>query len=130
MSPQQQQDHRAKIGLRARVILSTFWREDDTDAEQALELEGWMDVLENCSHSEIRKAWAKYQRTGPRTATGKLYKPDAGAIYKMVMDTRPRPKLVRREIPEPKREPRVTKEQATAILKDANFRVNKFGGVT
>ncbi len=53
-----------------------------------------MDVLECCSHTEIRKAWSKYQRTGPRTATGKLYKPDAGAIWQIVIDGRPRPKIV------------------------------------
>lgn len=92
MSKQQQEEHRAKIGVRVQAILGQFWRDDSTsDAVQALELEGWMDVLESCSHSEIRNAWASYQRSGPRTQTGKLYKPDAGALYKIIWHSRPRP---------------------------------------
>lgn len=95
LSPQQQKDHRAKIGVRAEAILSQFWRDDDTpDAVRALEVEGWMDVLENCSHSEIREAWTAYQKTGPRTQAGKLYKPDAGALYQIILSKRPRVKLV------------------------------------
>jgi hypothetical protein len=75
-----------------QAILGQFWRDDSTpDAVQSLELEGWMDVLENCSHSEIRKGWATYQRTGPRTQSGKLYKPDAGALYQIILRSRPRP---------------------------------------
>lgn len=95
LSPQQQKDHRAKIGVRASSILRQFWREDGlTQAEEALEVEGWMDVLENCSHSEIRAAWAAYQKTGPRTQAGKLYKPDAGALYQIILSNRPKPKIV------------------------------------
>jgi hypothetical protein len=95
LSPQQQEEHRVKIGVRAQAILGQFWRDDSTpDAVQALELEGWMDVLENCSHSEIRKAWSTYQRTGPRTQSGKLYKPDAGALYQIIARSRPKPKAV------------------------------------
>lgn len=129
LSPQQQQAHRAKIGVRAEAILGQFWRDDDTpDAVRALELEGWMDVLENCSHSEIRKAWATYQRTGPRTQSGKLYKPDAGALYRIIQAARPKPRVVSQ--PEPERtEPRVTAEAAQGILSKAGFTVNKFGGI-
>jgi len=95
LSKQQQEEHRAKIGVRARAILGQFWNDENTpDAVQAMELEGWMDVLENCSHSEIRKAWATYQRTGPRTQAGKLYKPDAGALYQIILRARPKPKAV------------------------------------
>jgi len=105
LTPEQQVSHRSKIGLRAEAILSQFWREDSTpEAVQALEIEGWMDVLENCSHIEIRQAWATYQKTGPRTANGRLYKPDAGAIYRLILDERPRPQIVRQAAPEPHRE--------------------------
>jgi len=94
LSPQQQEAHRVKIGVRAQAILGQFWRDDSTpEAVQAIEMEGWMDVLENCSHSEIRKAWATYQRTGPRTQSGKLYKPDAGALYQIIFRSRPKPKV-------------------------------------
>lgn len=92
-----------------------------------MEIEGWQDVLENCSHSEFRKAWVDYQKTGPRSTAGKLYKPDAGAIYRLVVQSRPRPKLV--QIPESKCGPRMTKEQAAAVLKDCGVKLNKSGGV-
>lgn len=127
LSPQQQEAHRAKIGVRAEAILGQFWRDDDTpEAVRAVELEGWMDVLENCSHSEIRQAWTDYQKSGPRTATGKLYKPDAGALYRLILKARPKPQLVKE--PEPESTP-ATKEQAQQILADAGVTLNKFGGV-
>ncbi len=59
-----------------------------------MEIEGWQDVLEVLSEVEFRKAWAEYQRSGPRTKTGKLYKPDAGALYGIAMDARPRVTVV------------------------------------
>ena len=98
LSAPQQRAHRERIGVRAQAILSQFWRDDDTpDAIQAIEIEGWCDVLENCSHSEIRAAWAQYQRTGPRSRRGTLIKPDAGAIYHLVLAARPKPTLVKTE---------------------------------
>lgn len=129
LSPQQQLEHRTKIGVRVEAILGQFWRDDDTpDAVRAVEIEGWMDVLENCSHSEIRAAWTDYQKSGPRTATGKLYKPDAGALYSRVIQARPRPAPAPMPEPEP-REP-ISKERAKEILEEAGFRVNRFGGVS
>lgn len=55
---------------------------------RALELEGWLDVLESLSDAEIRMAWAEYQKTGPRSAAGKLLKPDAGALFRIANDAR------------------------------------------
>jgi hypothetical protein len=139
LSPQQQQEHRAKIGVRARVILSQFWKEDTTDAEQAIEAEGWMDVLETCSHSEIRAAWADYQKHGPRTKTGRLVKPDAGALYRRVIDARPKPECetMRPETRE-EREARlaqtvvgfspIKQERAAEIMKEIGYTPKKFGG--
>ena len=116
LSPQQQQAHRSKIGVRAEAILRQFWRDDETpDAIQAIEIEGWCDVLENCSHSEIRAAWAGYQKTGARTKNGKLYKPDAGALYIIILNARPKPKPVPKPI-ETQREPMATKERRAEII--------------
>lgn len=98
-----------------------FWRDDATsDALRALEVEGWMDVLENCSHSEIRMAWATYQRVGPRTDRGRLCKPDAGALHRIVMAERPRPSLVQ-TVPaaaEAQRPPPCTPEAAARIMRE------------
>lgn len=88
-----------------------------------------MDVLENCSHSEIRDAWRDYQIDSKnRTARGRLAKPDAGALRAVILKKRPRPKVVERP-PEPK-EPRVTPEQAKAILEKAGFTPRRFGGAS
>ena len=58
LSRQQQEDHRAKIGAKIESILLSFWREENIpDLVRAYELQGWVDVLEVCSHSEIRAAW-------------------------------------------------------------------------
>lgn len=124
LSPQEKQSHREKIGLRAQAILNQFWRDDDTpDAVQAMEIEGWMDVLENCSHSEIRMAWARYQKDGMRTERGRLYKPDAGALYRIILNSRPLPQIVRRPVffgPWLPDEPRVlpTAERRAEIMRE------------
>jgi predicted RNA binding protein YcfA (HicA-like mRNA interferase family) len=131
LSPQQQQEHRAKIGVRAQAILGQFWHDADTpDAVKAIEIEGWMDVLENCSHSEIRDAWRDYQIDSKnRTARGRLAKPDAGALRAIILRKRPKPELVKVPEPEPSG-PRVTKEQAAKILEEAGFKPRKFGGAS
>ncbi|WP_152615715.1 hypothetical protein [Leisingera sp. ANG-M1] len=80
-----------------------------------------MDVLENCSHSEIRDAWRHYQ-TDPenRSARGRLGKPDAGAIRSFILRKRPKPQLVQPEPEEPKA-PRVTAERASDIMREVGF---------
>ena len=127
LSPQQQKAHREKIGVRVQAILSQFWQEDMPDAVKAIEVEGWMDVLQNCSHSEIREAWADYQRDGDnRSARGRLVKPDAGALYRIILRKRPKPKLV--EKPEEPREPPCSPEAAAKIMQEVGLRPKKFGG--
>ena len=132
LSPSEQLAHREKIGVRARATLRQFWIDaGTTDVDQALELEGWCDVLEDCSHSEIRKAWATYLKTGPRTnkdgplGKKKLYKPDAGILYLIIQAARPRPTVV--PTPEPERAPPATKEQAAEILKQVGYSPKAFG---
>ena len=120
MSPEQQQAHRAKIGVRSSAILGQFWVEQGRDeAIETLEIEGWQDVLENCKHSEIRQAWAEYQKMGPRTKSGKLCKPDAGALYLIILRKRPKPVLVKE--PELERGPRVSAERAKEIRIEFGF---------
>ncbi len=86
-----------------------------------------MDVLENCSHSEIRDAWRDYQTdSNNRTARGRLAKPDAGAIRAIILRKRPKPKIV--ETPEPEREAKCSPEAAAEIMKGFPGAVKKFGG--
>ena len=82
-----------------------------------------MDVLETCSHSEIRAAWAEYQRSGPRNQLGRLLKPDAGALWRIVMASRPKPKPlpIRPQVEEAPRE-RMSPERVRQIMREV------FGG--
>ena len=130
LSPQDKETHRAKIGIRARSILGQFWQDMDThDAEKVIEVEGWMDVLENCSHSEIRFAWRDYQiDPNSRSARGRLVKPDAGALRHIILSKRPRPKVVH---PAPEPEPvkeRCDPKVAQSIVEAAGYTPKRFGG--
>ena len=122
-------EHRAKIGVRARAILGQFWRESDVpDAEQAMEIEAWMDVLENCSHTEIREAWRDYMLGSEnRNARGRLLRPDPGALRAIIQRKRPRPQVV--ADPEPEREV-MTNERRKEVCEEMGVRLNKWGGVT
>jgi hypothetical protein len=115
---------RIEIAIRAEVILSQFWRDDGShDGMRAIELEGWVDVLEGCTAAEIRAAWTSYQRSGPRTASGRLAKPDAGALWRIVMASRPKPKPlpIRPQVEEAPRE-RMSPERVRQIMREV------FGG--
>jgi hypothetical protein len=131
LSGPQQQAHRAKIGVRVRAILGQFWQDMDThDVEKVIEVEGWMDVLENCSHSEIRFAWRDYQTDQRnRTARGRLAKPDAGALLAIIYSKRPRPKIVATQAPKPSEptDPRCSAEAATEIMERAGYSAKRFG---
>jgi hypothetical protein len=116
---------------RFRAILGQFWQDADTeDAVQAIEIEGWMDVLENCSHSEIRAAWRDYQTdANNRTARGRLAKPDAGAIRAIILRKRPKPRMVKPVTEEPKLAP-VSAERAAEIMEEIGFTPRRFGGAS
>ena len=120
LSTQHQKDHRAKIGVKAESILANFWREDGiSDVVRVCEIQGWIDVLETCSHNEIRAAWTDYQRSGPRNSTGRLLKPDAGALWRIVIASRPRPTprpITPQAIEQPRE--RVTRERALVIMRE------------
>ena len=90
-SPQQQQDHRVLIGVTIKAILRQFWQDvNSADAVEAVELSLWLDILQECSNPELFKAWATYSKdTKNRNAnTGRLHKPDAGALYTLVQKAR------------------------------------------
>jgi hypothetical protein len=120
LSRQQQEDHRAKIGAKIESILLSFWREENIpDLVRAYELQGWVDVLEVCSHSEIRAAWTDYQKNGPRSANRRLLKPDAGALWQIVLASLPKPKATP-IVPQIVESPRliVTMEQRQSIMRE------------
>lgn len=118
------------------AILGQFWVDDETpDAVRAIQLEGWLDVIDCLSEAEVRDAWANYQRTGPRGGNGALRRPDAGAIYSRAMASRGRAAqalrlVVEAEPPPPEidaAERDRRRATAAAILATAGFRPKMFG---
>lgn len=124
LSPQQQQEHRVKIGLRAQAILSQFWTEDEPDAVKAMVLENWMDLLQNLTGAEIKAAWQSYQLDrGNRTASGALRRPDPARLAQIALAKRPKPTLVSDNTPrggEP-----VSAERAREIMGENGFAVKR-----
>ncbi len=74
-----------------RAILKRFWRDsNETDFEQSFEVSTWLKVLQSCTEEEVKWAWVDYQTKGPRSQAGALYRPDPGAIKKLVIQRRGR----------------------------------------
>lgn len=97
---------------------------------RGLELKNWTDVLVEFSPDEVGKAWIEYQKSGPRSEAGRLSRPDAGALYRIITKARAnaaiatrRPAPPEQQLPPP---PRVTAAQALKIIKDVGFRVKRF----
>ena len=115
---------RMELAVRIQAMLLQFWVAEDTeDAIRVIELETWLDTLGGISPDEFRHAVVDYNRTGPRTGSGRLVKPDPGAIWRLISQRRAADFVeMQRSLPPPPPPPpkvRVTKEQAAAILKEA-----------
>lgn len=79
----------AELALRINAALMQFWTADDTaDELRAIEIETWLDALDGCTVEEWKAAWRDYQRTGPRSQRGVLLRPDAGAIWRLIVKAR------------------------------------------
>jgi hypothetical protein len=125
-----QKEHRAKIGVRVEAILSTFWRDETADVVRACEIQGWIDVLETCSHNEVRAAWSEYQRSGPRSGTGRLLKPDAGALWRIIVAARPKPRPVPMIVHHEPDRPRISADRAREIMAEVFGRDDPSDGAT
>lgn len=130
LSNEQQIEHRRRIAARCEAILGQFWRDDDAAPIRALQVEGYVDVLQHVSHGELRDAWAEYQRTGPRTRAGRLLRPDAGALLELVVRDRARkqaPVIAPRPAPElTPREGFLDRKSAAEIMDEVGFRPRSF----
>jgi hypothetical protein len=93
-----------------------------------MEVEGWIDVLEQCSHSEIRYAWRDYQSDRKnQTERGRLARPYAGALFRIILSKRSqRPSQNVVEKLEVLAEDRVDPAVAQQILDEAGY--NPFSG--
>jgi hypothetical protein len=122
---QQGKVDRGSIAVLATSILSQFWvSEDEPDEVRAFQLRGWLDVLDGIARDEVRAAWAEYQKTGARSKLGVLYRPDAGAIYKLVMEARANAARMRPKpppAPELPKPPPVSMERRLEIMREAGW---------
>lgn len=112
-------DHRTWIKGRVATLLGHYWREDDDPALLAAMGKDWADVLEGLPQEYIQRACVAYLREETR-------KPKPCDIYERARQMMPKPKPVQRTEPQ-LAEPRVTAEQATAILEQAGFLPKRFG---
>ncbi len=126
-----------EIGIHVETILLQFWREDTNAAIRAMEITHWIDALDGCTADEVATAWRDYQRSGPRSAAGRLARPDAGVLYRNVMAARAATAQRLRAIEMSKRKPappepeinRVTAEEADNIIREVGFNIRRFPAI-
>lgn len=117
--------HREWIGGRIATLLAHYWREDDPDELLGAMGRDWADVLEGMPQDAIQRACIWYLRDEPRR------RPTPGAILTLARAEMPKPRIVetRQQAPvDPP--PRVTPEQARAIMEAAGFAPKRFGGAS
>lgn len=87
-------------------------------------------MLGGVSVDELRRAWAEYQTTGPRSQSGRLARPDAGALYGRIIAARVTAAIInsppRVQIAAPAPEPRMSGARAAEILAEVGFRPKEF----
>jgi hypothetical protein len=123
---QAQRDHRIKLGVRVMAIMNQFWVDEKTpDVIRVVEIEGWLDVLQVLSETEVRAAWATYQQTGPRTDTRVLKRPDPGALLDLAMHSRMIANAMKKPkealVVEPERPPPTEAQKLAAARAVASF---------
>ena len=118
---------RARKAVRTHVILSGFWRDaGDPEEGSSMELSDWMDALVGVSADELRTAWAEYQRSGPRSSSGRLARPDPGALYRIAIKARATAAIInpppRVQIGAPPPAPRMSKERMAEIMAETGYK--------
>ncbi len=121
--------HRAMVAVELEVLAKKFdrfgWDRDRGSMAHDRTLTDWMDALQDYPLDEVQAACKAAVLSNPNKM------PNEGHVKSEIMKARAlevsqMPKLDHYVEPEP----RVTKEQAAAILKDAGFAPRKFGGAS
>jgi len=105
------------------AILSNFWTDQDPKVH-ATNIASWCRTLSGMTAQEVNRAWGEYQKQGPRDQAGRLARPVAEDLRKLVDRERAWRHRIHREAlpppPEPARDP-VGKEAASQIMERAGF---------
>lgn len=123
LSPQDLQDHRARIAFEVETVLSAYFQPHEDERIKASQLSWWCDELQDWTAEQVVWALRKWNSENPsrRPTPGHIVaicKAERGGKYAAsVKPTKP-------QDPQP-----VSKEAAQEILKNAGFKVNRFGGV-
>lgn len=119
---------KARLMVWVSAILSEFWTEDAPDDMRAIQMRSWAAVLVEVTADELLAAWTRYQKEGPRSASGRLARPDAGALFQSVMKAHKHQREmnppVRVQLAAPAPEPRMSPERMAEIMREAGYHSN------
>lgn len=117
LSPQELQDHRAKIAFEVRAHIRWFERDERVIAAR---LSWWCDELQDWTQEQAVWALRKWNRENPDK------EPTPGHVLALMKEARGR--KIAAQLPKPSPEPerkRPTPEQAAAILAQVGFAVRR-----
>lgn len=113
------------------AILADFWRADDDEEIQTLQVASWCRTLAGCSRAEVMDAWAGYQRDrNSLSENGRLRKPTAASLYHRVASQRPPAPLRVVATAPPAPRVRVQPETAARIMAENGFTRSRLYNVT
>lgn len=124
LSPQELQEHRAKIAFEVKTVLSAYFQPHEAEEIRAAQLAWWCDELQDWTQEQVVWALRKWNRDSPRA------RPTPGDIVAIMMQARGRKYAAQIAKVEPQPEPpreRVSKERAAEIMREAGFAPKTFG---
>lgn len=118
LSPQQLQEHRARIGTEVAIVLSGYFQPNEAEQIRAGQLAWWCDELQDWTHEQVVWGLRKWNRENPRL------RPTPGDIVRILKAERGRQKAgdvrAMRETYRDEAE-RVTREAAAEIMRRAKI---------
>lgn len=121
LSPQELDDHRAKIAFEVEVIKHSYWQSTPPEQIKAGILADWCDALEDWKLEQVVWALRKWRNENPNKG------PNPGHILILLKEARGKKIAAQlpKQDPEPERE-RISGDRATEIMAEAGFHVKKF----
>ena len=124
LSPQDLRAHRETIVSEVRVVLAAYFQPSESPDVITAQLAWWADELQDWTREQVVWALRKWNRDEPsrRPTPGHILAILKAARGKKAAERNPAPKI------EERKDPRVTADEASAILEEYNFAPKRFGG--
>lgn len=120
------QEHRTRIGLEVKAVLSAYFQPQEEPETRAMQLAWWCDELQDWTHEQVVWGLRAWNRDNPRT------RPTPGDIVRLLKLTRGKrvvARLQQQKQPGPPKET-VTPEQMAEIRAEVARAADKMTGVT